>query len=70
VINRCDIGDQKVKEFCQGRNIPILLEIPENRQIAEAYSRGEMIIDVIPEYKGRFQELFTTIETISTGIPG
>ena len=61
VINRCDIGDQGVKEFCRRRNIPILLEIPEDRQIAEAYSRGQMIIDVIPEYKERFQELFGAI---------
>ncbi|MGD8370610.1 MAG: ATP-binding protein [Syntrophobacterales bacterium] len=70
VINRSDIGDLAVKEFCEGRSIPILMEIPEDRQIAEAYSRGEMIIDVIPEYKEKFQKLFATIETISTGISG
>jgi hypothetical protein len=29
-----------------------------------------MIIDVIPEYKEKFQKLFATIETISTGISG
>ncbi|MEJ2068758.1 MAG: 4Fe-4S binding protein [Deltaproteobacteria bacterium] len=61
VINRSDIGDLAVKEFCQGWSIPILMEIPENRQIAEAYSRGEMIIDVIPEYRVKFQDLFATI---------
>ena len=58
VINRSDIGDLMVKEFCERRDIPILLEIPEDRQIAEAYSRGEMMIDVIPEYKEKFKELF------------
>jgi MinD superfamily P-loop ATPase len=62
VINRSDIGDLAVKEFCERRGIPILMEIPEDRQIAEAYSRGIMIIDVIPEYKEKFQELFETIE--------
>ena len=61
VINRSDIGDLAVKEFCEGRSIPILMEIPEDRQIAEAYSRGVMIIDVIPEYKEKFQELYATI---------
>jgi MinD superfamily P-loop ATPase len=70
VINRSDIGDLTVKEFCEGRSIPILMEIPEDRQIAEAYSRGVMIIDVIPEYKEKFQELYATIERISTGITG
>jgi MinD superfamily P-loop ATPase len=61
VINRSDIGDLAVKEFCEDRSIPILMEIPEDRQIAEAYSRGVMIIDVIPEYKEKFQELFASI---------
>jgi MinD superfamily P-loop ATPase len=61
VINRSDIGDLAVKEFCERRSIPILMEIPEDRKIAEAYSRGEMIIDVIPEYKQKFQQLFATI---------
>lgn len=61
VINRSDIGDLAVKEFCEQRGIPILMEIPEDRQIAEAYSLGEMIIDVIPEYKEKFQELFAAI---------
>jgi MinD superfamily P-loop ATPase len=70
VINRSDIGDLAVKEFCERRDIPILMEIPEDRQIAEAYSRGVMIIDVIPEYKMKFQDLFATIERISTGITG
>ncbi|MCG6982785.1 MAG: ATP-binding protein [Deltaproteobacteria bacterium] len=70
VINRSDIGDLAVKEFCQRRSIPILMEIPEDRQIAEAYSRGEMIIDVMPEYKLKFQQLFAKIEEISTGITG
>ncbi len=67
VINRCDIGDQEVKKFCHRRNIPILMEIPEDRKIAEAYSRGEMIIDVLPEYKERFQQLFASIKEIVNG---
>ena len=70
VINRFDIGDLAVKEFCEGRSIPILMEIPENRQIAEAYSRGEMMIDIIPAYKDKFKKLYATIERISTSIAG
>lgn len=70
VINRCDIGDEKVKKFCDLRGVPVLMEIPEERLIAEAYSRGQMIIDVLPEYKEKFQALFATIEGISTSITG
>ena len=68
VINRSDIGDLAVKDFCEQRGIPILMEIPEDRQIAEAYSRGKMIIDVIPAYREKFSQLLATIERISTGI--
>jgi MinD superfamily P-loop ATPase len=67
VINRSDIGDLAVKEFCEGRSIPVLMEIPEDRQIAEAYSRGEMIIDVMPEYKEKFQQLFAAIREMLDG---
>jgi MinD superfamily P-loop ATPase len=70
VINRSDIGDLAVQEFCEGRSIPILMEIPEDRQIAEAYSRGEMMIDIIPAYKDKFKKLYATIERISTSIAG
>jgi MinD superfamily P-loop ATPase len=67
VINRADIGDQAVKHFCDRKGIPVLMEIPEDRQIAEAYSRGQMMINVLPSYKEKFQELFVEIKRISTG---
>lgn len=67
VINRCDIGDEKVKKFCDQKNIPVLMEILEERLIAEAYSRGQMIIDVVPEYNAKFQDLFRRIKSILNG---
>ena len=42
VINRAGIGDQRVNEFCVAEGVPILLEIPDDRRIAEACSRGEV----------------------------
>jgi MinD superfamily P-loop ATPase len=40
------------------------MEIPFDRQIAEAYSRGEMLVDVIPEWKDRFLGLHYKIEKL------
>jgi len=37
------------------------MEIPEDRRIAEAYSRGQMIIQVLPEYRERFRNLYGKI---------
>ncbi len=61
VINRCDVGDMKTHEFAEKEEIPILMETPDSRQIAEAYSRGEMIIERVPGMKNAFRELFKRI---------
>ena len=62
IINRSDLGDDQVKEYAHAMNLPILMEIPFDRQIAEAYSRGDMIVDVMPEWKAKFLELYEKIK--------
>jgi MinD superfamily P-loop ATPase len=57
VVNRFGIGDDRVHVFCKEENIPILLEIPDDRRIAEAYSQGYLIVDALPEYRPLFQSL-------------
>jgi len=64
VINRSDMGDDRVETYAKEKNVPILMEIPFDRRIAEAYSRGKMIVEAIPEYKDRFSELYLRIEKI------
>jgi len=64
VINRADMGDDRIKVYAEQENIPVLMEIPFDRGIAEAYSRGQLIIDVMPEQKAAFAGLFQQIETI------
>ena len=46
VINRAGIGDDTVREFCHAENMPVLAEIPDDRRVAEAYSRGAMMTGV------------------------
>jgi MinD superfamily P-loop ATPase len=57
VVNRVGIGDGRVHAFCREERIPILLEIPDDRRIAEAYSRGRLIVEALPEYRGLFESL-------------
>jgi MinD superfamily P-loop ATPase len=57
VVNRVGIGDDRVHVFCGNEGIPILLEIPDDRRIAEAYSRGELIVEALPEYIAHFERL-------------
>ena len=65
VINRSDLGDSKVNEYVKEEGLPVLMEIPFDRRIAEAYSKGEMIVEAIPEYKEKFIELYRRIEEIA-----
>jgi MinD superfamily P-loop ATPase len=69
VVNRIGIGDDRVHVFCGNEDIPILLEIPDDRRIAEAYSRGELIVEALPEYLAHFERLRETVlERTSTGL--
>ncbi|MBC8200380.1 MAG: ATP-binding protein [Desulfobacteraceae bacterium] len=64
VINRSDIGNDQVKIYAKQENIPVLMEIPFDRSIAEAYSRGKMVVDVIPEWEEKFVKLYHQIKEI------
>jgi MinD superfamily P-loop ATPase len=65
VINRSDMGNDQVKKYAQAEGIPVLMEIPFDRKIAEAYSRGNMIVEAMPEWKDKFLELYQRIEEIA-----
>lgn len=62
VINRSDSGDNRVREFCATEGISILKELPDDRRLAEAYSRGQVAVSVLQEWKGMFSELWDRIE--------
>ena len=57
VINRADSGDERVAEYCRAQNIAVLAEIPDDRRVAEAYSRGMLACDVVPEFRARMEGL-------------
>ena len=57
VINRADVGDGETRQYCQRQRIDVLAEIPDDRQVAEAYSRGEMACDAIPQYREIYGDL-------------
>ncbi len=67
VINRSDLGNNQVRQYVQQENIPVLMEIPFDRRIAESYSRGELIIEAMPEWKEKFTSLYRRIEEETCG---
>lgn len=62
VVNRFDIGDQKVADYCLKNTIRILMSIPFDIETARAYSKGQAMVEAFPERKKYFQELFERIQ--------
>ncbi|HNQ84625.1 MAG TPA: ATP-binding protein [Deltaproteobacteria bacterium] len=62
IVNRVGIGDNRVHAFCRDEGVPIFMEIPDDRRIAEAYSRGELMVDALPEYRDLFGRLLATVK--------
>lgn len=65
VINRADMGNSEVSEYADKVQLPLLMEIPFDRRIAEAYSRGETIVELMPEWKESFRDLYNGIEGLA-----
>jgi MinD superfamily P-loop ATPase len=67
VINRYGIGNQEVEKYCEAENIDIAMKLPDDRHIAEAYSSGKMIVDVLQEYVKLFSKLCCYLESLKDG---
>lgn len=61
VINRCDIGDGAVEEYCRDASLPVLLKIPFDRELASRYARGEPAVHALPAWGETFRKLFHQI---------
>jgi len=61
VVNRSDIGDGKVEDYCRQEHIPILMKIPFSREIAVSYSEGIPIVEKDVSYQDKFISLYLNI---------
>ena len=57
VVNRAEYKDDALKEYCLKEQLDIIGEIPDERRIAESYSRGELAVEEFPELKNLFENL-------------
>ncbi len=60
IINKSGLGGTIIHDYCKVDAIPILLEIPHDKWIAEAYSKGKLITEE-PFYKTMFTQLHEKI---------
>ena len=61
VLNRYGIGNDDVIDYCRKENIDLLAKIPNERRIAELYSRGELLFNQIPEVKEELENIMSFI---------
>ena len=67
VINRYNIGNNDVISFCENENIPIIAKLPNDRHVAELYSRGKLIYRDIPEIKDGLLKITKYINQLQDG---
>ncbi|MGC9349592.1 MAG: ATP-binding protein [Anaerolineae bacterium] len=65
VVNRADVGDEAVEDYCAATGIPILMRIPLERAIAEGIAEGRTLVDIHPEYREAFQKLYRDLVALN-----
>ena len=61
VENRAMDGVSIIRDYCEREGIPLLSEIPLDRDIAEVYSHGKLVVREIPSYRNRFLKIYHEI---------
>ena len=63
IINKSRGKNRATEKFCKKENLEILMKIPLDRKIAEAYSRGTPLVEIMPEYVNKFRKVYSKIES-------
>jgi len=64
IINRVGVGYGDVEKYCLEENIPIMLTIPLDTEIARLYSKGIALVEGMPQWKSSFIEVLDGIREI------
>lgn len=67
IINRVHALDNRVTAYCQAQGIAIFMQIPEQRNVAVAYSKGESLLTAMPELKVGFQQVLKSVSGMVKG---
>ncbi len=61
LINQADVGNKDVERYCREEGLPVLMQIPWDRELASLYARGEPIAMHSSFWEKRFRELWEQI---------
>lgn len=57
IVNRADYKNDDLQQYCLEQKLEILGEIPDDRKIAENYSKGQLAVDQFAEYENLFKTM-------------
>jgi len=64
VINRDGIGNDEVFQFLSQNQMPVLMKIPFDKEIAKGIAAGKNLIEINPVYRDQFENLMQQIVVI------
>jgi MinD superfamily P-loop ATPase len=62
LVNRAGIGDDRVQDYCDKEGVPVLAQIPYDRDVAVLYSRGIPLWSSGERFREIFRKLWEAIE--------
>lgn len=65
VVNRHEPGNWSARAFCREWGVELAGEIPDDRRVAQAYSRGELPVAALPEYRAAFLALWRNMQALA-----
>ncbi|MFA5309501.1 MAG: ATP-binding protein [Dehalococcoidales bacterium] len=64
VINRAYADNNDTAEYCLRENLPVLMTIPLDTEIARLYSRGITLAEGMPPWREKFKRLYLEIREL------
>lgn len=61
LINCSDTGNHDVEDYCRKEGLPVLMQLPWDRELANLYARGEPVTLHYSAWKSRFIDLWDKI---------
>jgi len=68
MINRVEARENNVTAYCEAQGIEVLMQIPQQRRVAVAYSRGHSLLTAAPELKIEFRRVLERVSTMVKGM--
>lgn len=70
VLNRADLGYGLVQQYMAEQQIPLLAEIPFSREVAMAYARQQLAVDVVPAFSKILEQIAEAVKALLGAEPG